>query len=225
MWVNPFRLLSQNYEQIDAERRRFGGYLNCRVIQSWGEWPSGATIMVFSEYRSYEGMMELEGIGEESKENSTDVLREAGLPWKGRQRFPGPPSFRPFWRPAFQVSWISVWFLLILKIYHLPPHIHICTTYLLIEQVWMDFVPLIRLCAARDWSAHCPLQICPFWHGPALSRVLHCNSTTCIPECGGDLRFICIPQARCGKDPLSTFAEPSMVCTVPLPQTIDVLES
>lgn len=42
-------------------------------------WDHHGTV-VLSEYQSYKGVMELEGVGKESKENNTDVLREAGLP-------------------------------------------------------------------------------------------------------------------------------------------------
>lgn len=46
------------------------------------------------------------------------------------------------------------------------------------------FFTSVKVCAARDSSVHDPLQICPFWGRPVLSRVLHYNSTTCIPQHG-----------------------------------------
>ena len=49
---------------------------SCRV----GICGTGATMMVLKEYQGYEGVIELEGVSKESKENSTDVLREARLP-------------------------------------------------------------------------------------------------------------------------------------------------
>ena len=46
-------LLSQTFEQINMDKR-FSRHLNCKVMQSWGGWHVGATIMMLSEYQSYE---------------------------------------------------------------------------------------------------------------------------------------------------------------------------
>lgn len=83
--------------------------------------------------------------------------------------------------------------------------IHIHTIYLFIELVSVDFVSCNKSLCCKELRHPLPIHICPSRRGLALSRVLGCSS---IPGPQDGLRFIPIPQPRCGKDPLSTFAKP-----------------
>lgn len=116
-----------------------------------------------------------------------------------RQRFPGLLSSGPSRGLPLLYPVLLCDFSLTLRI-HYYTHTHTHTHFFCLTSL-MEFIPCNKSFAARDLSTHCPLGICPPWHGLALSRVLGCRRITCIPGPEDDLRFIHIPQSKCGKGP------------------------